>query len=86
MTAEARLFRAVISKTYADGESFTEYEGPYAKLGQARGRVTFWRRHFAATKPGASADGHVEECQPQWHRVPDKAPKAGPSTPGDPTG
>ncbi|MYZ37916.1 MULTISPECIES: hypothetical protein [unclassified Streptomyces] len=70
MAADACLYRAVITKTYADGTSFTEYEGPYAKPGPVRGHVTFWGRHFAATKPGASVDGHIEECRPQWRRVP----------------
>lgn len=70
MAPDARLYRAVITKTYADGRTFTEYEGPYAKPGPARARVTFWRRHFAAHKPGAIAAGHVEECQPQWHLAP----------------
>ncbi|WP_432156044.1 hypothetical protein [Streptomyces sp. bgisy153] len=78
MAPDACLYRAVITKTYADGRSYTEYEGPYAKPGPARGRVTFWRRHFAANKPGASADGHVEECRPQWHRVPEEGPEPRP--------
>ncbi|OEV11516.1 hypothetical protein [Streptomyces nanshensis] len=69
MAEDASLYRAVITKTYADGATYTHYEGPYAKPGQARGRVSFWRRHFQKTKPGASADGHIEECRPQWRRV-----------------
>ncbi|MFK0142492.1 hypothetical protein [Streptomyces murinus] len=75
------MYRAVIIKTYADGRTFTVYEGPYAKPGQARGRVTFWRKHFAANKPGAFATGHIEECQPQWQRIPGDGRPADPPPP-----
>lgn len=69
MEPDALVYRAVIVKRYPD-ETVTLIEGPYSKIGTARARVTFWKRHFAENKPGASAAGHVEVCRPQWARVP----------------
>lgn len=79
MAEDARVYRAVIRKTFADGAEATVYEGPYDKVGTARARVTFWRKHFAKSGRGGSADGHVEECQPQWAPVPTPAQRRTPA-------
>lgn len=75
MKPDAALYRAVIVKSYANGEQFTVYEGPYDAPGQARARVSFWRNHFADRDNGDSADGHIETCQPAWEKVSDPAPR-----------
>lgn len=79
MTEDAKVYRAVTHKTFADGTKTTVYEGPYDKVGTARARVTFWRNHLAKSGKGASADGHVEECQPQWAPVPAPAQRRNPT-------
>ncbi|MFF4409869.1 hypothetical protein [Streptomyces sp. NPDC001404] len=82
MAPDATLFRAVIVKTYADGSQHTTHEGPYDSVGAARARVTFWHNYFQSYRPeGDSADGHVEQCQPAWEKVPEPptSPKPGPA-------
>ncbi|MER6253641.1 hypothetical protein ABT224_20025 [Streptomyces sp. NPDC001584] len=71
MKENANVYRAVTRKTFADGTTATVYEGPYDQIGTARARITFWRNHFTRYGKGGSADGHVEECQPEWKPVPE---------------
>ncbi|WP_333745589.1 hypothetical protein [Streptomyces sp. IBSBF 2950] len=73
MAPDAKVYRAVITKSYEGGETYTEYEGPYDKPGAARARVTFWENHFAKRDNGDKATGHVEECQPAWKKMPEPA-------------
>ncbi|QKV98326.1 hypothetical protein HUT19_42175 (plasmid) [Streptomyces sp. NA02950] len=73
MAPDAKVYRAVIIKSYADGSVFTAYEGPYDKIGSARARVTFWENHFAKRDNGDKATGHVEQCQPAWEKAPARA-------------
>jgi hypothetical protein len=89
MAPNALVYRAVITKSYPDGTTVTEYEGPYGAVGPARGRVTFWRNHLAKRDDGATADGYVEQSRPTWEKAsaPGKgavkaavAPEATPST------
>jgi hypothetical protein len=75
MAPDALVYRAVITKSYPDGDEFIEYEGPYDKIGLARGRVSFWRNHFAKRDDGATADGYVEQCRPTWERATTPAPR-----------
>lgn len=79
MAPGARIYRAVIVKTFADGWTSTVYEGPYADLAPARARVTYWRNHFARRRNGDRADGHVEACQPAWTKVPEPASRTAPA-------
>ncbi|MFF2571099.1 hypothetical protein [Streptomyces sp. NPDC058084] len=75
MAPDADVWRAVITKSWGDGTSETEYAGPYDNAAQARGRVTFWRNHLAKKGDGSQADGYVERARPTWEKVPDTAPR-----------
>jgi hypothetical protein len=61
------VYRAVIAFTGSKGDQWTEHEGPYAKLGAARARVTFWSNHMASN--GGSATGRVEQAHTVWAPV-----------------
>lgn len=61
------VYRAVIAFTGRKGDQWTEHEGPYAKLGAARARVTFWSNHMASS--GGSATGRVEQAHTVWAPV-----------------
>lgn len=61
------VYRAVIAFTGSKGDQWTEHEGPYAKLGAARARVTFWSNYMA--RSGGSATGHVEQAHTVWTQV-----------------
>lgn len=74
MAPDAEVWRAVVTKTFADGTTETVYEGPYDKAAKARGRVTFWRNWMAERHSG-KAEGHVERARPAWEKVPDPAPR-----------
>lgn len=77
MAAEAKVFRAVITKKYRhNAEPFTTYEGPYDSASAARSRVTFWQNHL--NKPGYGDDaetgeewasGYVEEGTITWTQM-----------------
>ncbi|MDX3165905.1 hypothetical protein PV516_19145 [Streptomyces scabiei] len=75
MAPNAKVYRAVITKSYANGDVVTEYEGPYDKPGPARARVTFWKNHLANQGKGDKADGYVEQAQPAWEKAPDPSPR-----------
>ncbi|MER5302241.1 hypothetical protein ABT039_22660 [Streptomyces lasiicapitis] len=87
MQPDAVLYRAVIVKSYADGEQHTVYEGPYDDIGSARRRVTFWRNHLAKRNDGSKAVGQIEKCRPVWEAeaAPASAPRRNtPAETGDP--
>ncbi|MGW3511196.1 hypothetical protein [Streptomyces sp. NPDC000994] len=67
----AAVYRAVIQFTGRKGNTWTEHEGPYAKPGAARARVTFWSNHMASS--GGSATGHVEQAHTVWAPVGEQA-------------
>jgi hypothetical protein len=76
MAADATVFRAVITKQYRDGESFTSHEGPYGSIGAARARVSFWVNYLAVRDEetqeptGESrASGYVEQGTVTWTRA-----------------
>ncbi|MFF9262016.1 hypothetical protein [Streptomyces longwoodensis] len=68
------VYRAVITKTYADGRTYTAHEGPYTEPGPARARVSFWRNRMAAYGDGRSATGHIEEAHTVWAPVGEQPP------------
>ncbi|MGW8988699.1 hypothetical protein ACWGRF_01990 [Streptomyces zhihengii] len=70
------VHRAVINFTSSTGQTWTEYEGPYAKPGAARARLTFWANHMA--KSGGTATGYVEQAETTWRRL-DPSAAPGPS-------
>ncbi|MFE1842398.1 hypothetical protein [Streptomyces sp. NPDC059515] len=61
------VYRAVITHTNRVGQQWTDHEGPYAKLGAARARVTFWRNYWA--RNNGTATGHVEQAHTVWAPV-----------------
>ncbi|QKN87632.1 hypothetical protein SEA_CUMBERBATCH_49 [Streptomyces phage Cumberbatch] len=61
------VYRAVIHFTGCNGTQWTEHEGPYAKPGAARARVTFWSNYMALS--GGSATGHIEKATTTWESV-----------------
>lgn len=69
----ATVYRAVITKTYADGRTYTAHEGPYTEPGPARARLSFWRNRFAAYDDGSHADGHVEQAHTVWTPIGEQA-------------
>ena len=77
MAKDATVYRAVITKQLRDGETVTEYEGPYGGIGAARARVSFWTNYMAdyddeGERTGTSrAAGHVERGTVAWERVED---------------
>jgi hypothetical protein len=64
------VYRAALSFTNARGESWDKMEGPYPKLGTARGRISFWKKHMANS--GGSATGHPEQGHVLWGSVGEK--------------
>jgi hypothetical protein len=74
---DGRVYRAVITKTYAghDGEpesTVTHAEGPYTTAGAALGRVSFWRNLVAGSLGWGHllrAEGHVETAELKWEPV-----------------
>lgn len=64
---ETPVYRAII-KFYDDegGLRFSEYEGPYAKKGSARARVTFWKNYLGHRY---TIEGWVEEGTVEWKLV-----------------
>ncbi|WP_326797464.1 hypothetical protein OG946_20255 [Streptomyces sp. NBC_01808] len=66
------VFRAVITSTGKDGRPSTWHEGPYAKPGAARARVSFWRNHLA--DKGSTVTGHPERALTVWRPVDDAQP------------
>lgn len=76
MAADATVFRAVITKKLRDGESVTEFEGPYGAIGAARARVSFWTNHMAVLDEDtfeptgeSRASGYVERGTVSWERA-----------------
>jgi hypothetical protein len=64
------VFRAVITSTPPGKPSSTWHEGPYAKPGAARARVSFWRNHLTDDETGVSyATGHIEKATTVWERI-----------------
>lgn len=62
MEPEATVYRAVVTKpAYGTLPARTVYEGPYATVGAARARVTFWRNYY-----NGEASGHVEAGHFTW--------------------
>jgi len=58
------VYRAVITITGPAGAQWTQYEGPYAMAGHARGRVAFWRTYMR--RAGGDATGRVEQGHTVW--------------------
>ncbi|MFJ4703188.1 hypothetical protein ACIP5N_34065 [Streptomyces sp. NPDC088768] len=72
MSANAKVYRAVVTITDRDGTTSQRCEGPYDSPGAARARVTFWTNYHAdyddeGLPTGTSrATGHVEEGTVTW--------------------
>lgn len=64
----ADVFRTVTTTTYDNGATYTKYEGPYATLGAARARATFWRNHLAY-EDGPTVETRVEQAHTTWAPV-----------------
>lgn len=64
------VYRAVITITGPAGARWTQYEGPYAMAGHARGRVAFWRTYMR--RAGGDATGRVEQGHTVWAPVGDE--------------
>lgn len=64
-------FRAEITSVDPDGQTFTWHEGPYSKEHVARGRITFWRNHYAQDpkREGWSVDGEVQSSSMTWRSI-----------------
>ena len=61
----ADVFRAVI-----DFGNYIKYEGPYAKEGAAKARVTFWQNYLRDSETGETRiTGHVEKAVTTWEVV-----------------
>ena len=76
MAADATVFRAVITKQLRDGETVTEFEGPYGAIGAARARVSFWTNYLAVRDEDTQeptgesrASGYVEQGSVTWKRA-----------------
>lgn len=63
------VYRAVTEfyTTNPDKPSWTRHEGPYASVGAAKARVTFWKNYM--TGKGYVVVGWVEEGTVDWKRV-----------------
>jgi len=61
------VYRAVITKTYDNGRTYTAHEGPYTEPGPARARVSFWRNRME--RNGGTAAGHIEQAHTVWTPV-----------------
>lgn len=71
MAASPFLFRAELISMDPDGNTFMWYEGPYLNDHVARGRITFWRNHYAhdPDREGWSVDGHVQTSEMTWGNI-----------------
>ncbi len=70
MTDRGEAFRAVLvrTSTRSDGTTSTrtEYEGPYATVGAAKARVTYWTTRDYRRE---QTTGYVEKAATNWERV-----------------
>jgi hypothetical protein len=62
------VYMALVKRTYPDGRTYDEIQGPYSTIGAAKARLPWLKSHWAL-REGATETYHILGTTTNWEEI-----------------